>query len=67
MYREKAIPYTTKTGVQIGCMYQPKPNYAVSRDMERLQASLLSGSQVQKPGLLDRIGRYVNNIVRTDV
>lgn len=67
MYREKAIPYTTKTGVQIGCMYQPKTNYAVSRDMERLQASLLSGSQVQKPGLLDRIGRYVNNIVRTDV
>jgi hypothetical protein len=46
-------------------MYQPKPNYAVSRDMDRLQASLLSGSQ--KPGLLDRIGRYVNNIVRTDV
>jgi hypothetical protein len=67
MKSEKVIPYTTKAGVQIGCMYQPKPNYAVSRDMERLQASLLSGSQVQKPGLLDRIGRYVNNIVRTDV
>jgi hypothetical protein len=65
MKSEKVIPYTTKTGVQIGCMYQPKPNYAVSRDMDRLQASLLSGSQ--KPGLLDRIGRYVNNIVRTDV
>jgi hypothetical protein len=65
MKSEKVIPYTTKAGVQIGCMYQPKRHYPMSRDMDRLQASLLSGSQ--KPGLLDRIGRYVNNIVRTDV
>lgn len=38
----KVIPYTTKTGIQIGCMYQPKPNVSMSRDMERLQASLLN-------------------------
>jgi hypothetical protein len=67
MKSEKVIPYTTKTGVQIGCMYQRKLDYPVSRDMERLQDSFLSHQQVQKPGLLDRIGRYVNSIVRTDV
>lgn len=38
----KVIPYTTKTGIQIGSMYQPKPNVSMSRDMERLQASLLN-------------------------
>lgn len=38
----KVVPYTTKTGIQIGCMYQPKPNVSMSRDMERLQASLLN-------------------------
>lgn len=38
----KVIPYTTKTGIQIGCMYQPRPNVGMSRDMERLQASLLN-------------------------
>lgn len=38
----KVIPYTTKTGIQIGCMYQPRPNVSMSRDMERLQASLLN-------------------------
>lgn len=38
----KVIPYTTKTGIQIGCMYQPKSNVSMSRDMERLQASLLN-------------------------
>jgi hypothetical protein len=67
MKSEKVIPYTTKSGVQIGCMYQPKRHYPMSRDMERLQDSFLSHRQAQKPGLLDRIGRYVNSIVRTDV
>lgn len=37
----KVIPYTTNTGIQIGCMYQPKPDVSMSRDMERLQAALL--------------------------
>jgi hypothetical protein len=38
----KVVPYTTKTGIQIGSMYQPKPDVTMSRDMERLQASLLN-------------------------
>lgn len=67
MQSAKIVPYTTKAGVQIGCMYRPKPNYGISKDMEQLQASFLSKSQAQKPGLLDRLGRYVNRIVRTDV
>jgi hypothetical protein len=37
----KPTPYTTKTGIQIGCMYQPKQTWEPSADMERLQCSLL--------------------------
>ncbi len=37
----KITPYTTKTGIQIGCMYQPKQTWEPSADMERLQLSLL--------------------------
>ncbi len=66
MYREKVTPYTTKTGLQIGCMYQPKKYYPMSRDMERLQASLLYRQQVQKPSLIDRLKAYVNDIARID-
>ncbi len=37
----KVTPYTTKTGIQIGCNYQPKQTWEPSADMERLQLSLL--------------------------
>jgi hypothetical protein len=37
----KITPYTTKTGIQIGCMYQPRQTWEPSADMERLQLSLL--------------------------
>jgi hypothetical protein len=51
----KIVPYTTKTGIQIGCMYQPKPDVTMSRDMERLQASLLN-----KPlSMVSRITSYL--------
>jgi len=40
----KVTPYTTKTGIQIGCMYQPKQTWEPSADMERLQLSLLNPS-----------------------
>ena len=37
----KQTPYTTKTGIQIGCNYQPPQTWVPSGDMERLQSSLL--------------------------
>jgi hypothetical protein len=37
----KPTPYTTKTGIQIGCNYEPKQTWETSADMERLQCSLL--------------------------
>lgn len=53
-YRQ-VIPYTTKTGIQIGCMYQPKRNVSMSRDMELLQAALL-----KKPvSVISRITSYL--------
>ena len=40
----KVTPYTTKTGIQIGCMYQPKQTWEPSEDMETLQIALLDPS-----------------------
>lgn len=37
----KPTPYTTKTGIQIGCNYEPPQTWEPSGDMERLQSSLL--------------------------
>ena len=34
-------PYTTKTGLQIGINYKPRPYIETDKDMLRLQASLL--------------------------
>jgi hypothetical protein len=34
-------PYTTKSGVRIGCNYTPPPQYYASYDAELLQAALL--------------------------
>jgi hypothetical protein len=63
MYKGNVVPYTTKTGLQIGCMYEPPKNLSMSRDMELLQSSLLYRKQVQKPGLIDRIRAYVSRRV----
>jgi hypothetical protein len=38
----KATPYTTKSGIQIGCMYEPPCKWDASADMENLQAALIS-------------------------
>lgn len=37
----KATPYMTKSGVQIGCMYEPPRKWEASADMENLQTALL--------------------------
>jgi hypothetical protein len=37
----KATPYTTKTGIQIGCRYEPRQQYEPSGDMELLQVALI--------------------------
>lgn len=38
---EKHLPYTTKSGLQIGCMYTPPPSNYMSADAELLQLALL--------------------------
>lgn len=48
----KRIPYTTKSGVQIGIRYEPQRVYETSRDMERLQVSLIGrGQRIRMGGL----------------
>lgn len=42
----RRTPYTTRTGVQIGLMYQPPRRMETSQDMERLQRALLGRSGV---------------------
>ena len=37
----KQLPYTTKSGLQIGCMYTPPPRNYMSQDAERIQMALL--------------------------
>ena len=51
---QRPVPYTTSTGLKIGCMYQPKPKLTVSRDMELLQAALLN-RPIVAPSLWDRL------------
>ena len=38
---EKHLPYTTKSGLRIGCMYSPPPENHMSHDAERIQMALL--------------------------
>ena len=38
----KPTPYTTKTGIQIGCRYEPRRVYEPSADMEHLQVALIN-------------------------
>jgi hypothetical protein len=39
---EKHLPYTTKSGLRIGCMYNPIPPNYMSADAERIQMALLN-------------------------
>jgi hypothetical protein len=38
---EKHLPYTTKSGLRIGCMYSPPPENHMSHDAEIIQMALL--------------------------
>ena len=38
---EKHLPYTTKSGLRIGCMYSPPPENHMSHDAELIQMALL--------------------------
>jgi hypothetical protein len=38
---DKPLPYTTKTGLQIGCNYTPPQRNYMSADAELLQSALL--------------------------
>jgi hypothetical protein len=39
---EKHLPYTTKSGLRIGCMYSPPPQNHMSHDDEIIQMALLN-------------------------
>jgi hypothetical protein len=39
---DKPLPYTTKSGLQIGCMYSPPQQNHMSDDAELLQMALLN-------------------------
>lgn len=41
----KPTPYKTKSGLQIGLMYEPPRVYESSDDMERLQSALIGRGQ----------------------
>lgn len=45
-------PYTTKTGIQIGCMYHPQQKNEPSVDMENLQTVLLNPEHRPMVGVL---------------
>ncbi len=38
---EKHLPFTTKSGLRIGCMYSPPQRNHMSADAERIQMALL--------------------------
>lgn len=39
---EKHLPFTTKSGLRIGCMYSPPPENHMTHDAELLQMALLN-------------------------
>jgi hypothetical protein len=42
--KSRVTPYTTRSGLQIGCRYEaPRRIETLSRDASRLQSALLSG------------------------
>jgi hypothetical protein len=61
----RVVPYTTKTGVQIGRLYQPKADVSMSRDMEMLQGSLLARPVYFKDSLLDRMAGSLVRLMRS--
>lgn len=61
----KRTPYTTKSGVQIGLLYQPPVRMTTGVDMERLQAALLATRNTParsslKTRLTGRINKLIN-------
>lgn len=55
------VPYTTRTGLQIGCRYdRPAPVYPISKDMQRLQNSLLDYGTPRMAPLRHRVGRLLD-------
>lgn len=57
----KTIPYTTRTGLQIGCRYdRPAPVYPISKDMQHLQNSLLDYGTPRVAPLRHRAGRLLD-------
>lgn len=44
----RVVPFTTRTGLQIGCRYnRPAPVYPMSKDALRLQVALLNDRPVR--------------------
>ena len=58
---QRPVPYTTSTGLKIGCMYQPKQVWVPSADMERLQTALL---RKQRPSYLDECKERFLNLLK---
>lgn len=62
---QRIVPYTTKSGLQIGCRYEPKRVYEMSHSMELLQESLL-GKPVQKSrGPVDWVMNRLMKLMRS--
>lgn len=56
----RVTPYTTSTGIRIGCRYEPPRNYPMSEDMERLQSAMICRYRTRE--LLD-IALWIASIV----
>ena len=49
----KRTPYKTRSGVQIGLLYEPPRVYEQSADMERLQSALIGRGKPLRAVLVD--------------
>lgn len=48
--KSRSTPYTTRSGLQIGCRYEaPRRIETLSRDASRLQSALLSPASAPAP------------------
>jgi hypothetical protein len=54
---KSVVPYTTRTGVQIGIMYRQKPEYEQDIDAYALQLALLK--VYREPSLIQRFLRFI--------
>jgi len=52
------VYYTTKTGIQIGCNYQPKPKWETFHDMLELQDALLKYENKPKSPVLRKLRNF---------